>query len=81
MLYTMIVSPLAAGSLGVVYPIGAVIEGKLGDSIGLRTVAIGAAVLFAGIVTLVLGTRSARRALLDQAGPATPEPSVPAALA
>jgi len=70
-------------SLGVIYPIGAVIQGKLGDEFGLREVAIGAAILFAGIVTVILGTRSQRRAVLEQAS--TPEaeaqPSVPAAFA
>jgi MFS family permease len=54
-------------SLGVVYPIGAVIEGRLGDSFGLPAVAIGAAIVFAVVVSLVLGTRAQRRAVLEEA--------------
>ncbi|MBV8385303.1 MAG: hypothetical protein JO155_00785, partial [Acidimicrobiia bacterium] len=71
-------------ALGVVYPIGAVIQGKLGDEFGLRTVVILAALLFAGVITLLLGTAAQRRAVLEEASPAVaaePEPSVPAALA
>ena len=68
-------------SLGVVYPIGAVIQGKLGDEFGLRGVVIVAAALFAGIIMLVLGTRASRRAVLEEAGQPEPQPSVPAAFA
>ncbi|MBV8982018.1 MAG: MFS transporter [Acidimicrobiia bacterium] len=71
-------------SLGVVYPIGAVIQGKLGDEFGLRTVVIVAAVAFAGIIIVLLGTGAQRRRVLEEASPAVaaePEPSVPVALA
>jgi len=70
-------------ALGVVYPIGAVIQGKLGDEFGLEAVVIAAAALFAGIIALILGTRAERRAVLEEASsPAAPaEPSVPAAFA
>jgi MFS family permease len=68
-------------SLGVVYPIGAVIQGHLGDEFGLREVAIAAAALFAAAMVLVLGTRAARRTVLEEASTAQPEPSVPAAFA
>jgi MFS family permease len=70
-------------SLGVVYPIGAVIQGKLGDELGLRAVMAGAAVLFIGILAVILGTRRERRAVLEEAQPATmpTEASVPTAIA
>jgi MFS family permease len=68
-------------ALGVIYPIGAVIQGKLGDEFGLRGVVIIAAALFAGTIVLILGTGSERRAVLDEARPTVPQPSVPLALA
>jgi len=69
-------------ALGVVYPIGAVIQGKLGDEFGLRSVVIACAALFAGIITVILGTRTSRRAVLEEAGPATEtQPSVSPAVA
>jgi MFS family permease len=68
-------------SLGVVYPVGAVLQGKLGDAFGLREIAAGAAALFAGIIVVVLATRPQRRAVLEEARPAEPQPSVPAAFA
>jgi MFS family permease len=68
-------------SLGVVYPVGAVLQGKLGDAFGLREIAAGAAALFAGIIMVVLATRPQRRAVLEEARPAEPQPSVPAAFA
>ena len=68
-------------SLGVVYPIGAVIQGKLGDEFGLRGVVVVAAALFAGIIVLVLGSRAERRSVLEEPGRAQPQPSVPAAFA
>ena len=68
-------------SLGVIYPIGAIIQGKLGDEFGLRGVVIAAAALFAGVIVLMLGTRSERRAVLEETPPAQPAPSVPAAFA
>jgi MFS family permease len=72
-------------SLGVVYPFGAIIQGELGDTFGLREVAIAAALLFIAVVGLVLGTRPARRAVLQEAEPegavVQSEASVPTALA
>lgn len=68
-------------ALGVVYPIGAVVQGKLGDEFGLRTVVITCAALFAGIIVLMLGTRADRRAVLQETRPAGTQPSVPAAIA
>jgi len=68
-------------ALGVVYPIGAVIQGKLGDEFGLREVVIAGAALFAGLMVVILGTRSERRAVLDEARSPEPAPSVPAAFA
>ncbi len=72
-------------SLGVVYPVGAILQGKLGDMLGLREVAAGAAVLFVVVVGTALGTRAQRRAVLQEAEPAPaplePETSIPTALA
>jgi len=69
-------------SLGVIYPIGAVIQGKLGDEFGLHAVVIASAALFAGMMVLILGTRRERRAVLGEAEAAgEPQPSVPAAFA
>ena len=68
-------------ALGVVYPIGAVIQGKLGDEFGLRGVVVVAAALFAGIIVLILGTRAERRTVLEEARRAEHQPSVPAAFA
>jgi MFS family permease len=68
-------------SLGVVYPIGAVIQGKLGDEFGLRGVVVVAAALFAGIIVVVLGSRAERRSVLEEPGRTEPQPSVPAAYA
>jgi MFS family permease len=68
-------------ALGVVYPIGAVIQGKLGDEVGLREVAIAAAALFAAAMVLILATRAQRRAALEETSPIQPEPSVTVALA
>ncbi|MBV9283054.1 MAG: MFS transporter, partial [Acidimicrobiia bacterium] len=56
-------------ALGVVYPIGAVIQGKLGDEFGLRTVVILAALLFAGVIALLLGTAAQRRSVLEEVSP------------
>src|SRR5438309_2568004 len=63
-------------SLGVVYPVGAVLQGKLGDEFGLRGVAIVAAALFAAVIVLILGTRAERRAVLEQAATSELAPSV-----
>jgi MFS family permease len=70
-------------SLGVVYPVGAVIQGRLGDAFGLREIAVGAAVLFIAVVAFTLGTRAERRAVLQEAPPrAIPQDvTVPTALA
>jgi MFS family permease len=68
-------------SLGLVYPIGAVIQGKLGDEFGLRAVTTAAAALFAGIIVVILATRTERRTVLEEAPTPMPEPSVPPAFA
>jgi MFS family permease len=72
-------------ALGVVYPFGAIIQGRLGDSLGLRGVAIGAAVVFTAVMILVFATNKQRRRVLeeDELDPdAVPqEASVPTALA
>jgi MFS family permease len=68
-------------SLGVIYPIGAIIQGKLGDAFGLRAVTASAAVLYAGVLAAILGPRPERRAVLEERSPAEPAPSVPTALA
>jgi MFS family permease len=68
-------------SLGVVYPVGAVIQGKLGDEFGLRGVVVVAAALFAGIIAIVLGSRAERRGVLEEPRRTEPQPSVPAAYA
>jgi MFS family permease len=44
-------------ALGVVYPIGAVVQGFLGDHIGLRTVTAGSAVIFLAVVLTVGAVR------------------------
>src|SRR5205807_9891223 len=44
-------------ALGVVYPLGAIVQGKVGDLVGLRTVTFAAALLFAAFVALLLGRR------------------------
>jgi MFS family permease len=69
-------------ALGVVYPVGAVIQGELGDNFGLRGVVIISALLFAGVILLIFVTRPERRAVLGEAEGSIPqEASVPTALA
>jgi len=51
--------------VGVVYPIGAVVQGRLGDVIGLRAVTAGGALLMAGAVALFAVLRPGRLATLD----------------
>jgi MFS family permease len=65
--------------LGIVYPLGAVIQGNLADVSGLRGVtAVGALVLLAVVVTIAAVRPSVLRALGDPE-PATVEPMAPAA--
>ncbi len=52
-------------ALGVVYPIGAVIQGALGDRFGLRTVTAGCAGAFVGVVVLARALRPDLVAALD----------------
>ena len=47
-------------ALGVVYPLGAVVQGFLADRLGLRAVTVGAALVF---LAVVLAVRAARPAL------------------
>ena len=46
-------------ALGVVYPVGAVVHGVLGDRLGLRVVTAGTALLFLALVLVVLARRPA----------------------
>lgn len=66
-------------ALGLVYPIGAVLQGKLGDEFGLRNVVVVCALVFAGTLLLLLGTRRSRRIALDE--PTRTEASVSPAFA
>ena len=69
-------------ALGSVYPVAAVIQGKLGDAVGLRHVTAVAAVLLAIACTALLARRPERRDVLEEAPPGMPEAaSVPTALA
>ena len=52
-------------ALGVVYPIGSVIQGALGDRIGLRTVTAGGAALFVVVMLAARATRPDLAAALD----------------
>jgi MFS family permease len=53
-------------ALGTVYPIGAILQGAIGDQVGLRVVTAAAAVVFAAFVAAVLGRRAELRASLDE---------------
>ena len=53
-------------ALGVVYPLGAILQGKLGDLVSLRVVTATAALLYAAFVALFLGRRADRRLSLDE---------------
>ena len=64
-------------ALGVVYPLGAVLQGFLGDRIGLRTVTAGTAALFLALVLVVLARRPALAAGFDD--PVAPGEADPAA--
>jgi MFS family permease len=64
-------------ALGVIYPIGSVVQGALGDRLGLRLVTAGCAAAF---LALVLATRALRPGLAaaledPQEGRATPPPA------
>jgi MFS family permease len=52
-------------ALGTVYPLGAVLQGALGDRLGLRTVTAGAAAIF---LAVVVGAGLARPDLVDALG-------------
>lgn len=65
--------------LGLVYPLGAVLQGNIADATGLRAVtAVGALALLAVVVIITLARPSVFRALGDPE-PATVEPLVPVA--
>lgn len=65
-------------ALGVVYPLGAIVQGFLGDRLGLRTVTAGTAVLFVAVVGLVALTRPGVAAGYDDLpGTAEPDPELP----
>jgi len=55
-------------ALGTVYPIGAVVQGALGDVVGLRTVTAGCAAAFVAVVLVVRATRPDLVASLDDPG-------------
>ena len=44
-------------ALGMIYPIGAVVQGALGDRFGIRGVTVACALVFAGLLGAVLATR------------------------
>jgi MFS family permease len=52
--------------LGALYPLGAVIQGKIGDRIGLRATTFGAAVVMAGALLLVRLTRPGITKAIDE---------------
>jgi MFS family permease len=64
-------------ALGVVYPLGAVVHGFLGDELGLRTVTAGAAVAFFALVLAVLARRPSLSAGFDD--PIAPDHADPSA--
>ena len=72
-------------ALGVIYPIGAVVQGFVGDRIGMRTVTAGTAVLFLAIVIALRlfrpGLATALDDPVDEASliPSPPAPLVPPA--
>jgi MFS family permease len=59
-------------ALGSVYPIAAIIQGKLGDAVGLREVSAGAALLLAATSAFILLRKPERRRVLEEAPPAIP---------
>ena len=68
-------------ALGSVYPVAAIIQGTLGDVVGLRRVTTSAAVLLAVTSAAILARRPERRRVLEEATAAAEPASVPAALA
>jgi MFS family permease len=57
-------------SLGVIYPAGAIIQGKLGDAVGLRVVTASAALVYAAVLAAILGPSPERRRVLEERAPA-----------
>ncbi len=57
-------------ALGIVYPLGAVLQGALGDRLGLRTVTAGCAAVFLLILAVVRTTRPDMVAAFDDLPPA-----------
>lgn len=53
-------------ALGLLYPIGATVQGRVADSIGLRATAAGAALLLAGVLLVARFVRSNATAVLDE---------------
>jgi len=64
-------------ALGTVYPLGAVLQGTVGDRLGLRAVTAGGAVLFAALYLVVRLTRPELVATLDDPAPDRPPEPVP----
>lgn len=62
--------------LGSLFPIGAVIQGKIADSIGLRATTLGAAVLMGALLLVIRAVRPGLTAPLDEPVPeAAPAPA------
>ena len=57
-------------ALGVIYPIGAIVQGFVGDRLGLRVVTAGTALIFLAVVGLVALTRPGIAAAYDDPGDA-----------
>ena len=68
-------------ALGVIYPIGAVVQGALGDRLGLRVVTAGCAVAFLVLVVLTRALRPGLAAALDDPDGGADAPEGPAAAA
>ncbi|MEA2702384.1 MAG: hypothetical protein QOD63_329 [Actinomycetota bacterium] len=66
-------------ALGTIYPIGAVVQGALGDRFGLRTVTAACAVAFALVVVAVRVARPGLVAALDDPGAGPRTEAAPAA--
>jgi hypothetical protein len=55
--------------LGSLYPLGAVVQGKIADSVGLRATTAGAAVVMAAVLLAVRVTRPRVLSALDAPAP------------
>jgi predicted MFS family arabinose efflux permease len=62
-------------ALGTAYPIGAVIEGALGRTVGVRSVTVGGAILLAALLIVVAVTRRTALTVLGQDVQVSHEPA------